>query len=230
VGGTELEGQGLLLRAPGDGHGPHPHLGGELDPEVPEAPDAQHGDQVARPGVAVAEGVVGGDAGAHQRCGLHGRELLGEAGQGVGGDHHGVGVPAVVGDARDLQGGAVDQVPAPAGLAPAAVTPEPADADPLTGFPADDPRARGLHHAGHLVTGDAGEPDAGEEALLGHGVAVADPARLDPHPHLAGSRLGGLAVDQLEGGTSFGDLHRAYGVHVVSPPSGSAARRVAPGP
>src|SRR4029077_7306096 len=66
---AELAREGLLVFAASDADRVEAHLGGELNPEVTEPAEAEHGDDVAWPGAAIAQGVEGGNAGTHEwRC------------------------------------------------------------------------------------------------------------------------------------------------------------------
>jgi len=60
------------LSSPRDRNDFEAELRGELDTEMPEPSEAEHRDRIARPAAAVAQGVKGGDAGAHQWRGLEG--------------------------------------------------------------------------------------------------------------------------------------------------------------
>jgi hypothetical protein len=68
--GAELPGERLLVRASGDGDCMEAHLHRELHAQVPQPADAENTDQIAGAGPAVAQGVVGGDAGTQQRSGV----------------------------------------------------------------------------------------------------------------------------------------------------------------
>ena len=67
---AELFGERSFVCAAGDGDGAIAAFGGVLDGEVAEAADAEDGDSVAGAGSAVAQAVVGGDAGAEERGGV----------------------------------------------------------------------------------------------------------------------------------------------------------------
>jgi len=68
---AERAGLFLLVGAAGDGDRLEAHVAGELHPEVAEAADAEHGDEVTGAGTAFAQRVEGGDARAQQRAGIH---------------------------------------------------------------------------------------------------------------------------------------------------------------
>ena len=167
--GAELGGEvGLVLSAAAaDGDGAVAGLGGELDGKVAEAADSDDGDGVAGAGSAVAQGVEGGDSGAHERAGVDGRESVGHEGEGVGGGDDVVGVASVVGDSGDLAVLTEDEIAAAAGFAIVAVAAMPAEADALADFEDGDVGANGVDDAGDLVAGNAGIGEAGKEAVLG---------------------------------------------------------------
>ena len=100
-----------------------------------QAADPEDRDEVARPRDGLAQGVECRDARAQQRGGVDVGEVVGDAGEGLRGRHHVLGVAAVVGDARDLAVLAGDEVAATAGLAGEVAAAEPADADAVPGAP-----------------------------------------------------------------------------------------------
>src|SRR6202040_2499612 len=101
-----------------------------------EAAQPQHAHSFAAARAAVPQRVVSGDARAHQRSSLYGRQILRHRGQRNGGSHHVIRVTAIEGDARDLEGHlAAEEITAPARIAIAAMTAVPADAHALAGFP-----------------------------------------------------------------------------------------------
>src|SRR5207249_5722873 len=132
----------------------------------------------------VAERVVRGDAGAQERPGLGGVELLRDARHRRLLDDGVLGVASVEADAGDLRLHAVEEEPAPAGVALEAVTAVPADAGAIALLPRGHVRPDGVDAPGDLVTGNARQRHAGEPARLHDGVAVADAARLDLDPNL----------------------------------------------
>ena len=92
---AQLAGERLLVLAAGDADRVKAHLRGVLDAEVAEAAQAEHGDDVARPGAAVPQGVERGEAGAHQRGRLDGRQVGGHQRDRAGGGDHVLAVAAV---------------------------------------------------------------------------------------------------------------------------------------
>src|SRR5204863_282114 len=71
--------------------------------QMAETADAEHGDDVTRPGAAVAKRIEGGDARAHQRRRLDGRQPVRDRSQRAGGRDQVVGIAAVVADAGNLE-------------------------------------------------------------------------------------------------------------------------------
>ena len=112
---------------------------------------------------------------------------------------------------------AADEVAAPAGRAAAAVAAVPPHPDPLADPPRHDPGAERVDPARHLVPRHRRVADAREGPVLDEGVAVADAAGLDPHPHLPGTGLGDVPLDQLERRARLGDLDDAHLGHYPSP-------------
>ena len=96
------------------------------------------------PRAAVAERVVGRDAGAEQRPRVGGVELLGDARGGDARHDRVLGVAAVEADAGDLRLLAVDEEPLAARVALEAVTAVPADADAVAHLPGGHVRADGV--------------------------------------------------------------------------------------
>src|SRR5262249_58588622 len=99
-------------------------------------------------------------------------------------------VAAVVGDARDLAGDAGKDLAPAAMVAMPAIAAVPANADPLAGLPVGDAGADRVDHAGHFMTGDAGELNSRIRPFLGERIAVADAASEDPDPDRSGARFG----------------------------------------
>ena len=94
----ELARETLLVGASAHGGGAETHLRRELDAEVAEAADAEHGNQIARQRAGVAQGVERGDAGAEQRRCLGRVEIVRHGGERVRRAGHGLGIAAVIGD------------------------------------------------------------------------------------------------------------------------------------
>ena len=103
----------------------------------------------------------------------------------------------------------------PATAAVAATAAEPADADALPDCPAMNLRSNRVDDADHLMAGNARILDAGKKALDGDEIAVADAAGLHADAHLAGARLGHLALHRLELPPDLRDDHRAHLRHVL---------------
>jgi len=97
---------------------------------------------------------------------------------------------------------ASEEVAAAARIAPAAVPGIPADADTLARLPARrDILADGINLADHLVPRDARVGDAEPMALLGHDVAVANPACQNLDPYHTGSWIGDRPFDKFQWAT-----------------------------
>ena len=85
---AQLAGERLLVLAARDADRVKAHLRGVLNAEVAEPAQAEHGDDVARPRAAVAQRVERGEAGAHERRRLDGRQFGGhQRDRARGGDH-----------------------------------------------------------------------------------------------------------------------------------------------
>src|SRR5207237_567582 len=63
---TELPRQRLFVRAAGDCSRSESHFRRKLHTEMAKSADAEHGDEIAGPRAAVAQGIESRDAGAHQ--------------------------------------------------------------------------------------------------------------------------------------------------------------------
>src|SRR5260370_4789995 len=120
-----------------------------------QATDALDGDEISATEAGIAEGVVSGDAGAEERRGFCGAEVVGDGGDAAGFGDHNFGVAAVDGDAGDYGVEAIDDVAAAAGFAGAVFTAEKADAYALTDFPLGDSGADGFDAADYFVAGNA---------------------------------------------------------------------------
>src|SRR5712672_1758580 len=163
-----------------------------------EATDALDGDEISAAKAGVAKGVVGGDAGAEERGGFGGAEIVGDGGDAASFGDHDLGVAAVDGDAGDYGVEAIDDVAAAAGLAGAVFAAEEADAYALTNFPFGDASAEGFDAADYFVAGNARELQAGVGAGDGGGVGVADAASFYADANLAGGGLGDGALYYFE--------------------------------
>src|SRR5205807_5307519 len=146
----------------------------QLDPQVPETPESLDSDQIARQRAAVAEGIEGGDAGAHQRRGLGDIEGLGHPRQGLDRRDHELLVAAVVADATDLEVRAGPEVAPPARRTGAVLPAVPADANALALLPRRHAGAHLIDDTVNLVSGHSCIVYAGDDASFRHDVAVSD--------------------------------------------------------
>jgi hypothetical protein len=186
-----------------------------------QAADALDGDEISAAKAGVAKGVVGGDAGAEERGGFGGAEVVGDGGDAAGfGDHY-FGVAAVDGDAGDYSVETIDDVAAAAGLAGAVFAAEEADAYALTNFPFGDAGAEGFDAADYFVAGNAREFQAGIGAGYCGGVSVADAAGFDSDANLTGAGLGDGAFHYFED-IWRGDFYCFVGAFQFSAPVASA--------
>ena len=209
---AEFLGQRLLVAAAADGDGAKAHLAGVLNSQMSEAADSLHGYQVAGARAGIAQRVIDGDAGAQQRRGFVGGEIVGHERDRFGGDDDVLGVTSV-----EVKGGnflelAVDEVAAAAGVAGEAVAAVPAHADALAGLPLSYVGADGVDASGNLVAGDARILKARPAAFLHDRVAVADAAGFDFDAHLAAAGFGRGAFDDFEISAGLGDLNRFHGI------------------
>src|SRR3954467_7442379 len=97
------------------------------------------------------------------------------------------------------------------------MTTVPADADPFASLPPDYAGADRVHPSSDLVSRNSRQLHPGERGCLDHRVAVADAARLDLDADLSRSRLGDLALHDLERAICPGNLHGLHGRHRSSP-------------
>ena len=196
-------------------------MAGELDAEMSEAADALDGDEIAAAEAGVAEGVVGGDAGAEERGGFGGAEVVGNGGDAASFGDHNFGVAAVDGDAGDYGIEAIDDVAATAGFAGTVFTAEEADAYALTHFPFRDAGAEGFDAADDFVARNARELQTRVGASYGGGVGVADAAGFDADANLAGAGFGDGALDYAKN-VGCGDFYSFVGAFQFSAPVASA--------
>src|SRR2546428_1733968 len=147
---------------------------GKLNSKVPQAADALHGNEVRWHSPAVAEGIEGGDSGAHQRTCLCGIQALRHGCERFDRGEHVFLIAAVIADAGNFQVEAIRKISAAASNASAVLAPVPADADALAFFPAGNAGADVVNHACDFVSGGAGILNAGPVTFFYEAVAVAD--------------------------------------------------------
>jgi hypothetical protein len=91
-----------------------------------------------------------------------------------------------------------------------AVSAVPGDSDPLAWCPPGDVWADRIDDAGDLMAWDPRVLDAGPDALLCKGVAVADATSLNLDAHGSGPGLWDVAFNKLKGALPLGDLHDTH--------------------
>lgn len=135
---------------------------------------------------------------AHQWCGLDGGQPVGDASHRLEGNHHVVGVAAVLGDAGYATVTAGDEVAPAARLAIFTVPAVPTHSHARSRLPLGDLGADGIDHPGNLVARHARIGAPRPSSLFGQRVAVTQAAGLDFDPHLARTRLRNLALNKLQ--------------------------------
>src|SRR5262245_43399380 len=213
---AELARELLLVLAPAARHRMKTHAAWELHSEMAEPADALHRHDIARARARIAQRVEGGDACAEQRRGVDGIEFVGDRCERLDRRDHVVGIAAVEVNAGNPEVAASDEVAAPAAGTRPANAAEPADADSLARAPVGHLRSHGIDAAGDLVTGDGGKVDPGKSARDHVRIAIADAARLDLDPRLAGSGLRYRPLHELERRIRLRHLNDA---HDLSPPA-----------
>ena len=175
-----------------------------------EATDAEHDNRGAGLRTAVPKRVEGGDPRAYERRRIDCGYPVRDPGQRDRRRDDVIRVAAVEGDAGDLPELAGHEVsPAARGAMPA-VSPVPADTDPLARLPSRDTRAERVDRPCDLVSRDAGIPNARPQSLLREGITVADTASLDLDADESRARVRVFAFDELEAAIRLSDLHRAH--------------------
>src|SRR5262245_6749565 len=111
---AEFARQLLLVLAPPDRHGLKTHAARELHAEMAETADALHRHDVASARTRIAQRVEGGDAGAQQRRGVDGIELIGDRCERLDRRDHVVGIAAVEVNAGNPEVAAGDEIAPPA--------------------------------------------------------------------------------------------------------------------
>jgi hypothetical protein len=187
-------------------------LAGILNSQMPEAADSLHGYQIAGSSAGISQRVIDGDAGAKQRRGFVGRQIVGYKRNRFGGNDDILGVTSVGVDGGDLLKLAVDEVAAAAGIAGETMAAMPSHADALAGLPLSYVRADGIDSSGNFVAGDAGILKARPASFLYDRIAVADAAGLDFDAHLAATGLGRRPFDNFKISTGFADLDCFHGI------------------
>jgi len=191
-------------------------LTGVLNSEMAEASDTLNCDQLTGARARVAQRVEDGDAGAEERGGFGGGEIVGDCRYRLGGRDHVLGVAAVVSDARNLSVFAEREVAAAAGFAGKIMASMPADSYALAGLPLRDAFADRVDAAGDFVTGDARLPDSGPMTFFHERVAMADAAGFDLDADLPASGFVDVAFDQFKVSTGLAYLDGFHAGHGFS--------------
>jgi hypothetical protein len=118
-----------------DCDGTKSHVPRKLDPEMPEATNALHGDQISTAQTGVAKGVVGCNARAEERNGICGSEFVRNGCDGARFSDHDFRISSIRRYSRDHRVLTIHHVPAAAWLAHAVFSGNEADTDPLADFP-----------------------------------------------------------------------------------------------
>ena len=187
----------LFAGAPVDRDGLEAHRPGELHSQVTEAADAEDRHPVAGHRLGVAQGVIGGHAGAAQWGGFCVGELGRYPGQRTGGHSHRLGISARILPARDFAVLAVNELAFAALIAVIAAPAEPPDRDTIADRETLDARPEFGDCSGDFMPGSQRPRHAGESARNKVGVGAADPARGHRQPCLITTRGFGFDVDQL---------------------------------
>src|SRR5580692_8363162 len=113
-----------------------------------QSAEAEYGYEVAGPGGAITQSIVGGDPRAHERSGIDRRQFVWNERHGNGRRDHVIGVSAVKRNAGHLQrDGAAEEIAMTTVVAHPAMPAVPAHADALAGSPLRDSRADCVHHS-----------------------------------------------------------------------------------
>src|SRR5262245_41159314 len=107
--------------------------------------ESEHRDDIAWTRAGISQRVESGDPRAQQRGRVNGRQVIWKSRYGADWGNHVFAVTAVEANASDLLGLAREQVSAPAGVAPSAVSAVPSDTDTLAVRPADDTFASSIN-------------------------------------------------------------------------------------
>src|SRR5439155_9957977 len=153
-----------------------------------------------------------GDAGAHERTGVNGTDLVRNQCQALEGHHHEILITAVHRDASDLLVGTRDETPPTARLAVTAISSQPSDADALPGLPPRHLGSNGIDHAGDLMARHAWIGNARPVAFFCQRIAMTEPAGLHFDADLPRSRLRDLSLDQLQRPAGLAHLHCTHDV------------------
>lgn len=167
--------------AAGDSGGVVAEPSRELDREVPEAAEAEHGDPPAGLDPGSTDGVEDRYAGAAERRGFEEVQTIGDPGESVGRHRDGLGPASGIGHARDPPIRAMDDVAGPAELAVPTTAAEPAHSDTVTNRPPLDPVAELGDYARDLMPWSDGEPRAWVVGCCRCDIGIAHPASRDPH-------------------------------------------------
>jgi hypothetical protein len=159
--------------------------------------------------------VEGGRSRAQQRRRVDGAQPVGNPNQPGGNRDHRFGISAIDMSAGTRLVRTVDEIPAAAIRAYAAVPAEVADAHALADLPSGHSFAERVDFPDGLMAGNAGMRDAGHERIESDRVGMADPARFHADANSPRSRIEQRAIDEVEL-SGRGDLNSAIGGHGLS--------------
>src|SRR5436190_3736779 len=175
----------LFVRSPRNGNSIEAHLGGKLDSQMAQASHAQDRNRVRRSCSAVPKRVECCDTGTQQRSRIDALQGIGNRRERFCGNHHIIGVAAIVRDSGDERILACDQIAPPAGLAPPTVPAIPANARTLPLLPLRHTHANRVYLAHYLMSRHPRVANKRKQSVYGGRIAVANTASLHAHPHLA---------------------------------------------
>src|SRR5262245_35689319 len=208
--GAQFSREGFLILSSTDRDRFEAHLSRVLNPQMSEPADAVDGNHIAGARAGISQSVEDSDARAHERPCLLGRQFFRNRSERLLRGNHVLGVPAIEIYAGDFPVDAHREIASPAVVTSETVSTVPTDANALTRFPGGDTAADCIETSRDLMTWHTRVLESWPPTFFHKHVAMANAAHLHLHPHLSGTGLRNVALDELPFATRFANLRQFH--------------------
>ena len=170
----------------------------ELDPKMPKATNALHGDQISTAQAGVAKSVVSRNARAEERSGFYGRELIRNGSDAACFSDHHFRISSIHGHSQCHGVLTIHNVSASARFAHSVFSGNQANTNPLTDFPPGHTCTQRFNATHHFMPRNARQTQTRVAARDRGGIGVTDSACFHSNPNLSCSKAQRLAVRPRE--------------------------------